>query len=218
MVLFGLCGIAAPIFFTSLVVIAGALYPGYDHSTQLISELGAAQSPVASIQNVNSFVTGVLLIAFAWALHGVTSRRRQSVLGPTLIGLFGLASIGYAFLPCDPGGEFVSFTGWLHNTIATGAFLSVLTGIFIVSRRLAPDPNWGGMYRQYSLITAAAGLITLILWITVASPSPPGVPRLIGRVVAANGILQRVLVAAVLQWIGVTAIRLFVVSRRRQGL
>jgi hypothetical membrane protein len=218
MVLFSLCGIAAPIVFTSVVVIAGMSYPGYSHSAQAISELAAVDSPVAVVQNVNSFVVGVLLIAFARALHAGINRRRQSVLGPTLIGFFGVAYIGYAFLPCDPAGEFVSIVGSLHNAIAMCGFLSVLMGIFIVSRTLAPDPNWGHTYRLYSLITAAGGLITLILWVTVAAPAPPGVPRLITRVPAANGTLQRVFVAIVLQWIEVMAIRLLVVLRRLQGL
>jgi hypothetical membrane protein len=218
MVLFSLCGIAAPIVFASVVVIAGMFYPGYSHSAQAISELAAVDSPVAVAQNVNSFVTGVLLIAFARALRAGINSRRESVLGPALIGFFGVTYIGYGFLPCDPGGEFVSIVGSLHNAIAMCSFFSVLTGIFIVSRTLAPDPNWGRMYRLYSLITAAAGLITLVLWLTIASPAPPGVPRLIARVPAANGTLQRVFLAIVLQWIEVMAIRLFVVLRRRQEL
>jgi hypothetical protein len=218
MVLFSLCGIAAPIVFTSVVVIAGMLYPGYSHAAQAISELSAVDSPVADVQNVNSFVMGVLLIAFARGLHAGINPRRQSVLGPTLIGFFGVAYIGYAFLPCDPGGAFVSIVGSLHNALATCSFLSVLIGIFIVSRTLAPDPDWGPRYRLYSLITATGGLVTLTLWIAIASPAPPGLPRLITRVPAANGTLQRVFLAIVLQWIEVMAIRSFVVLRRRQAL
>jgi hypothetical protein len=218
MVLFSLCGIAAPILFTTVVIIAGMLYPGYSHSAQSISELAAVGSPVALMHNVNSFVMGVLLIAFARALHAGTSRQRRSVLGPTLIGFFGLSYIGYAFLPCDPGGEFITVAGYVHNTLAMCGFLSVLTGVFFVSRTLASDPNWGHMYRLYSLTTAAAGLITLIVWIMAASPAPPGIPRLITRMPDSNGALQRVFVAFILQWIEVIALRLFVVLRRQQGL
>jgi hypothetical membrane protein len=215
-VLCSVCGIVAPVAFASVVVIAGALYPGYSHSTQLISELAAVHSPVAVIQTVNSLAMGVLLIPFAWALHAGTIRGRQSVLGSTLIGFFGFAAIAYALLPCDPGGEFVTVTGSIHNAIAICGFLAALTGIFIVSRTLTSDPNWGHKYRLYSMITAAAGLTALILWIVIGSSAPPGLPRFAARVPSMNGILQRVFVGILLQWIEVMAIRLFVVFRHPQ--
>ncbi len=218
MILFSLCGIAAPIVYTLVVIVAGMLYPGYSHTRQAISELAAVNSPVAVVQEVNSFVLGVLLIAFAWALHTGINGGKESVCGPTLIGFLGIAAIAWTFLPCDPGCEFVSVVGSLHNTIAMCGFLSALMGIFIVSRTLAADPNWGRTYRLYSVLTAAVALIALVLWVTFGSPVPPGAPRLATRVPTANGTLQRVFAAIVLLWIEVMAIRLFSVFRRLQVL
>jgi hypothetical membrane protein len=217
-ILFSICGIAAPILLTTVVIIEGMLYPGYSHVTQTVSELGVAGSPVALLHNVSSFVIGVLLISFACTLYAVGTRERKSIWGPIFIGFFGLSYTGYAFFPCDPGSEFISAAGYVHNILAMFAFLSVLAGIFIVSRSLTPDPNWGPKYRRYSVITSAAGLIALILWISIASPVPPGVSRLVAGMPAANGILQRLFLAIVLQWIEVIAIHLFVVLRGRQAV
>ncbi|MBI4322512.1 MAG: hypothetical protein HY675_28815 [Chloroflexi bacterium] len=55
------------------------------------------------------------------------------------------------------------------------------------------------------MVTSAAALLGLILWIGIAKA---------GGVGSVNGVLQRVFVAFVLQWIEVMGIRLLLLSRR----
>jgi hypothetical protein len=105
-------------------------------------------------------------------------------------------------LPCDPGCEFQTLTGTMHNLTGLGGFVAVIAGIFVISRRLKRDPNWQS-YRGYSLITGVAALVSLLTWIGVSKAA---------EVDALNGVLQRVFIGIVLLWIEVVAIRLFRLS------
>src|SRR5688572_30295106 len=70
-----LAGIVGPIFFTVLVVVQGFLRPEYSHVKMPISALAAW--PTGWIQTINFYVVGLLMIAFAVALHlGVQATRR----------------------------------------------------------------------------------------------------------------------------------------------
>jgi hypothetical membrane protein len=200
-----LSGIAAPILFAILVIVGGIYYEGYSHVTQAISELGGAGAPNPLLQNINFFILGVLVIAFAFGLHRGISDGEGSKLGPILIGIFGLSSgVANAFLPCDPGCEFESFTGAMHNLTGLGGFIAACAGIILVRRRMKEDLNWKA-YGGYSLVTGIVAVISLIAWI--------GVSKAAG-IDAVNGVLQRVFAGVVLLWIEVVAIQLFRLSRQ----
>ncbi len=200
--LLALCGIAAPIIFVILMTVAGFLYEGYSHVRQAGSELGGVEAQYPIVQNANFFVVGILVIAFAFGLHRGIGDGKGSKLGPILVGIFGIITVAQAFLPCDPGCEFQTLTGIMHNLTGLGSFLALCGGILVISRRLKGDPNWQS-YRRYSLITGVAALVSLVAWI--------GVSKAAG-VDAVNGVLQRVFIGIVLLWIEVVAIRLFRLS------
>ena len=203
-----LCGVAAPIVFAILVTVAGFVYQDYSHATQAVSELGGVEAQYPIIQNANFFVIGVLFIAFAFGLHRGLGGGRGSTLGPVLVGVFGVSSgLGNAFLPCDPGCEFQTLTGTLHNLTGLGGFIAAITGIFVISTRLKGDSHWHALYR-FSWITGVAALVSLLLWIGVAK---------VAEVESLNGVLQRVFVATWFIWVEVMALRLFSLARRSPG-
>lgn len=203
--LLALCGIAAPIVFVTLVTFAAFLYPGYSHITQAVSELGGVEAKNPLIQNINFFLLGVLILAFAVGLHQGIDGGRGSKLGPVLMGFFGVSSgVANAVLPCDAGCEFQSLTGTLHNVTGLAGFLAAIVGMFVISRRLGQDLHWRS-YQRYTLVSAAAALISLLLWIGVAKAAGVG---------SVNGVLQRLFIGVWLLWIEVTAIKLFWLSRR----
>ena len=109
----------------------------------------------------------------------------------------------HAFLPCDAGCEFVSPVGSTHNVTGLAGFLSAIAGVFLISRIFAVDANWKS-YRGYSVMTAVTGLASLVLWIALAKAA---------RIQVMNGSLHRVLAGALLLWIEVISVRLFVLSR-----
>ena len=62
-------GAIGPCAFFSAVMIGATLRPEYDHATQVMSALGATDSPNAFIMNVFGFLlTGSLMLAFAFGL------------------------------------------------------------------------------------------------------------------------------------------------------
>ena len=195
-----MCGIAATLIFALLVTVSGAMYEGYSHASQAISELGGVEAQEPLIQNLNFVVVGLLVIAFAFGLHQGIGQGRGSRAGPFLIGLFGVsAAVAQPLLPCDPGCEFETATGAMHNLTGMAGFLAAIAGIFLVARRINEDPRWRS-HGSYSLFTSLAALTALVLWIGVSKVA--GVDDL-------NGVLQRVFIGIVLLWIGVIATRIF---------
>jgi hypothetical protein len=202
-IMLSVCGIAAPVVFSLLLIVAGTQYAGYSHMTQAISELGGVDAARPLIQNANFFIAGVLVVAFTIGLHRNLGSR-LSALGASLVGAFGLVMVAHAFLPCDSGCEFVSTVGSVHNVTGLAGFLSAIAGVFVISRTFGVDPAWQS-HRAYSVITAVAGLASLVLWIALAK---------VARIQILNGVLQRVFAAMIFMWIEVVAVRLFVLSRR----
>ncbi len=120
-----------------------------------------------------------------------------SKLRPVLVGVFGVSSgLANAVLPCDPGCEFQSLTGTMHNLTGLGGFIAAIVGILVLSRRLRGDPYWTSNYR-FSWISGVAALVSLLLWIGVAKAA---------EVESLNGVLQRVYIAAWFIWVEAMAL------------
>lgn len=88
-------GIAAPILAYASVGVAALTWPGFDHATQYISELGGAAAPHPAIFNTGVLVSGagagVAGIGFALAVLALGGARISAV----IIALcFGLAGVG----------------------------------------------------------------------------------------------------------------------------
>ena len=134
-----IAGMVAPVWFITLVIVQGVLQPDYSHITLPISALAAW--PAGWIQNLNFFVSGVLLAVFAIGLNGA--------IRPTRFGLIGIALL----LACSVGLWIVGIFPWInvngvpteppsHVVGAVLTFVSASTGHVIVSRRMAADPEW----------------------------------------------------------------------------
>jgi len=195
-----LCGIAVPIVFATLVTVAGYFYQDYSHVTQAVSELGGVEAQYHLLQNANFVVLGLLLLAFAFGLYRGLGARN---LGPVFIGFFGVVSVLHSVLPCDPGCDFQTLTGTLHNVTGLAGFLAAIAGIFLVSRNLNTDPQWRSLSR-FSWMAGVVVLVSLVLWIGVAKTAEIG---------SLNGVLQRVFILAWFVWVEVMAIRLFQISK-----
>lgn len=95
-VLLGL-GVAAPLLSAIVFLVAVAAYPGFDHATQYLSELGGASARYPVIFNLGIFIAGVLAaltgIGFGWAIMALTGAR---ITGLLTAGAFILAGYGLA--------------------------------------------------------------------------------------------------------------------------
>lgn len=207
-----LCGIAGPIIFAILVTVAGSLYDGYSHASQAISELGGVDAERPLLQNINFFLVGTMFMALAVGLHRVMGGGGRPALGPALVFIFGLsAGIGNGVFPCDSGCEGGWFNGFMHNLTGIIGFVAAISSIFVFSRRLKGDPDWGALY-PVSRVFSFAALVTFVLWIGVAK---------IAEVDDLNGVLQRLYIGVWFMWTEIMAFKLNSVlrqpSRREQA-
>lgn len=197
-----LAGVIAPIWFTTLVVVQGFLLPDYSHVRLPISALAAW--PTGWIQNINFYVTGALLTAFAVALrHGVQPTRRGGA-GVALLALGGLGVVWAGIFPWKMVDGVPTETP-AHVIGAVIAFAATGLGFLLFSRRMIADPRW----RNLASYTRLTGIAVLLLFVAVGFFAvDAGAP-----LHAWAGLLQRVLCAVWFLCVIVLAIRLRTVSK-----
>jgi Protein of unknown function (DUF998) len=192
------CGLAAPIVFTGAAFAASLKHPGYDHLENFISELGATGAPGAPIMNFAGFLPyGVLIMAFALAIHRGIRAEAGGWLGPTLLALYGLAYVGVALAPCDPGCQATtpSLHHRMHVLLGDFIFLSAVLGPFTLYPRLIRDPAWKSLALATLVLPAAAWLILELSGIGLS-----------------GAIRQRLWLLLLFVWIELIAIRLLRLS------
>ena len=195
------CGIVGPVLFALVLVSLGLLRPGYNHLTQLASELGELGAPNASVMNTMFIVFGLLTVAFAFGLHRGVNGGRGSRIGPTLVAVFGaVAGVGGGLFPCDPGcpvlGETLS--GTMHTIVGSVGFAALSLAPLALSQSLKRDDRWR-RYHSYSLATAAVALGAFFLLASRALEPW-------------EGAVQRVLIGTLYAWIFIMALRLLNVA------
>jgi hypothetical membrane protein len=189
-------GVLGPLLFLTLAVAGGALYEGYSHTSQKISELGGDGSDVALLQNTNFILLGVLTLGFAWALARTLGR---PYLGPALVGVFGVSSaIANGLLPCDIGCYGLTPVSLAHNITGLVGFLAAIAGMVVLARRWRRDQEWLGhaTFTMLAVAVASSGLVWFIATQALDRQSLAGVA-------------QRTFVTAFLGWMAVTGWRLF---------
>ena len=167
--LLGLAAILGPSLFTALVAVQAMLQPDYGDLEMPISALAAW--PLGWLQNLNFYVFGVLLIAFAVGLHlGMTP---GGVAGPAALAASGVATMLAAAFPMfrGPDGTVVEPIG--HIAAAFGTFLGTGVGYILVSRRMRRDPQWAGVAGVTLAVGVAIVVGFLLMAPLAAAPSGP---------------------------------------------
>ena len=119
---FAICGIIAPILYLLMVIIGGALRPGFSHIAETVSELLIAGAPNRPLLVTLSVINSVLAILFPIGLHRGINGGKGSKVGPAfLIIASALTILTAAFFPQDPGGEPVTLAGTVHVVLITPA-------------------------------------------------------------------------------------------------
>ena len=175
-------GLIAPFPFIALVIVQGILQPGYSHVAQPISALAAL--PLGWLQNINFYIVGTLVIAYAIGLHFAV-RQAGAPVGPALIALSGVGLIlGGVFPWRQENGTFIEPAG--HVVGAVMSFLGASIGHIVISGGMRRDPQWKGI----AFYVLASGSTMLLLFFAVGYALEPGSP-----LQPWTGALQRVLVA-----------------------
>lgn len=198
--LLAICGIVGPILYTIVLIIVGFLRPGYNHITQVMSELGEVGGPNAIVMNIAGFtLLGLLMIAFAFGLDRGISEGKGWKVGPALVALAGAGFVVVGFFQCDPGCVIVSSTGVMHVVSAAVSGYAMIFANLIISLRLKNDSRWQG-YWLYSVATCILTVVFSFLFNSVVFESWIGA-------------LQRIALGIQLLWMEVMAIQLLRLSQ-----
>ncbi len=190
-------GIVGPLVFAVVVVVCGALRPGYSHVTSFISELGVPGTPYSALMNYAGFVPAGLLIAvFGATLAYALPRDRLAVVAATLVATFGIGIAAAGLISCDlgcPQGT-GSAENVVHNTIAPVSFLCLIAAAGLLGVRFRRLPAWRPLW-LFSLLTSACALCLLALLANSLDARD------------LTGLWQRLLLAALFAWCAIVGFR-----------
>jgi len=181
----------------SVIVLCGALRPGYSHFGQYISELGERGSSTELLMRYAAFVpTGLMHIAFAATLATAFRSSRLGIIAAILLGLNGLARTGAGFFPCDAGcAETASLGQRMHSLSAGVGFLALVVSTVLWSVVFMRTRNLKNL-AAYSAVSGVLGLAFLLLMLWSAEHG------------GARGLFERLSSGVLSLWILVFALRL----------
>jgi len=172
----------------AVIVGGGAAFPGYDHVSNYISELGATGAPHGKLVSLWGFLpSGLLLVVFAATAFLATPRSVASAFGFALLAAYaaGLAAAGV--YPCDAGCSRAdpSFDQLMHDLWGAPGYLlaPVMMGLLAAAAR-----GWPGA--RHLLWAGAAGVL-----VTAAA-----LPMVIGEF-ELRGLAQRALEGVIGLWV-----------------
>lgn len=193
-------GIAAPLIFFPLVIVLGALEPGYSHLTKMMSVLGGVPGIRGFLFNLGITTIGLLIVFFAIGLHRELNRSTGSNAGPILmlIGSIGLMLSGIFSCNENCVNIIVENTpvGTLHSVSAFIAGMGLSIAPFFIYARFRKNPFWK-KFATYTLITGfLANIPGIIFWITLFTTRLPEI----------EGLIQRLGIVFVFIWIEIIAL------------
>jgi hypothetical protein len=189
-------GMAAAVVFVAVLLIEGALRPGYDPIYHTGSELELGER--GWIQRASFLQLGVGMWAFAAGVHGTTG----SVATGLLLAVFGLGSLVAGVFPPDPVRGYppgapsgppteLTLQHKIHQAAGPIMFLAIFGACLALAGRLQAP------WQAYTLLTAVVGL-ALTAWTALAYQ----------RDAARTGLVQRGLILVYLGWIVLLGIHL----------
>ncbi len=187
-------GLAAVALALLVPVVGGWQTPGFSHTAQYISELGAIGAPHGRLVSLGGFLTiGLLVAAFIGLGWRALARSPGSAVGCLLF--LGVAA-GYllaAFAPCDAGCPAEgSARQAAHNLGGLLEYLGGGAGMLLIGAALARRHP----LRQLGMTTILLGLLVLGVFYWMGS-NPDG---------AFRGAWQRVTEAALFGWIAIVSV------------
>ncbi|HRJ62903.1 DUF998 domain-containing protein [Brevundimonas sp. UBA2416] len=194
------CGVLSLLVLAAATIAGGMAYPGYDHLTQYISELGATGAPTSAGVSLAFIVSGALLTVF-WLLCAVLfPRSLLSVIGFGLSALNGVGLVLGGVFRCDfeCSTADLSPAALLHDVFGGIGYLCGIAGVFVVGFAARGWPQGRGLF-GLSLICGIPA--ALAIW-------------LIHPAFEWYGAAQRVVEIALAVWTMAVALRVRTSNRR----
>jgi hypothetical membrane protein len=173
-----------------LLVAAHVLRRDLDPASNFVSEY--AVGPHGWLVTTSFFVLAASSGAVCVAIVCGHERRLAVWFGAILLFVWSIAVAGSGVYPTDVPGHAETSVGHIHNLLGAIAFLSVVLSLLLLSVGLRHSER-SRTVNAARVGLAGVALVALIVTVTVLEP--------MGRA----GLGQRVLLAAVLVWLGLTA-------------
>jgi hypothetical membrane protein len=179
-----LVGMLIPILFISLIITFGALEPGYNHMTMMLSILGGVGGIRGIIFNIAVGITGGLIILYAIGLNRAGIQSKAGLKGIFLFILGGFGLIGAAIVHCNQNCSIVL------NLEPIRAFHGIFAFIASLSLTLAPLPFYFHFKQDpqtkrlaaFTLAIVILSIISAILfWIIFITNTLPDILGLVQR-------------------------------------
>jgi len=195
-----LAGMAGPIVLVVTDLTAAFTNPIYSYVQNSISSL--ALTRLGWLQTIGFLAIGLLVEIFVAGLLFNIKRHRGFHLSVGLLVFFGFGLLLIGAFRTDPLGGPDTIEGAIHGLTATGVFWLFPIAILVIAPSLKNDPLWRNVF-IYTLVTAVLGFILVII------------TGFIQDDISWFGLLERVLVANMIIWVEVAAIKLLRLSLNR---
>lgn len=175
------------VILAGMVLVVGALTPGYSHLAHYISELGARGAPQEWLFRLGGFVpAGLALLGFCLLAHRALPRSRRTTLALLGLAVYAAGYLVAAAFPCDLGCRPAtpSASQLIHNAAGGIGYLLAPAVLFALGREARGWPGAGAL----ALAGYGASALALVGLLTLSPTSPMA------------GLSQRLLEAAVLGW------------------
>lgn len=183
-----------------MTLVGGAMFPGYSHASQFISELGARGAPFAEIVNYFGFLpAGLLLCVFAFLAWRLLPRSVGTSFGMFGMGLFAFGYIAATFFPCEAGCRptEITLSQALHNFLGLAGYFTAPFCLATLGVQARKWPRAGHLS-----ILAFASAVGAFIGLAFLSPEFEYV-----------GLAQRLLEASTLAWIVACSVYVYRESR-----
>lgn len=193
-------GVIGPLVLTIGDLTAAFADPDYSLIKNSISSL--ALTEIGWLQTIGFLALGLLVEIFTTGLMFSVKRRKWFHLGIGLFVFFGFAMLLIGAFHTDPAGAERTLEGRIHGYMATAAFTLFPVALLCFLPSIKQDDNWKDLYR-YTQVTFYVALGFLIL------------TRIFQETSGWFGLAERLLVANIVIWVEVVAVRQFILSLKR---
>ena len=192
-------GIVGPVVVVVGDLAASLSTPGYSLVRDSISSL--ALTPRGWLQSICFLAMGLLEVFFVAGLFFNIRRARGFYPGIGLLALCGFGLILIGAFQMDAAGAPRTIEGIIHTIASYGSGLLFPIAILLLTLSLKSDPNWNSIF----VYTVVAGVLAFGLIIGA----------FFAEQTAWFGLYERIIVANVIIWVEVAAVRLLRLSLRQ---
>ncbi len=191
-------GILGATLFIVTTLLAGFQFENYSHTSQLISESYAIDSPYGIYLRMFGFIpSGIFIFLFSIHAKRIFSSSKKVKLGLSLFGIFyGLATVLVSIFPCDAGcnKELIdpSTSQFIHNTTGLLTYLIVPFSIILIGTALKNVNKYISLSRLSMFLGILSFFLVIIFFSEMSSPF--------------IGLIQRVTEGTILLWMILFAI------------